>query len=705
MLIHHYNSSMVVVSFLVAIFVSFMALDMAARISTAEGPAAYGWLFGGAVAMGLGIWAMHFVGMLAFSLSIPLSYDLWITLLSMLIAVVIAGFALWQVSRPELPLERLSTSAIVVGAGIAAMHYTDMEALRIRPGIEYDLPLLAASVAIAIGAAGAALWIAFRLRKNTSHVLLARIAAATIMGTAISGIHYTSMAAANFPLNSVSGAASAAVGPGWLALVIVVVMLAVLTVTLLISAFDARLEARTAKWAMSLAESNEELSQQALYDNLTKLPNRSLLKDRLNQAIHKASRDQSNFALMFTDLDGFRTINDSLGHNTGDLLLVEVARRIRTIMRAQDTVARLGGDEFMVLVELSEPVAAATIAGRLVTLINQPFHINEHEFQVSASVGIVIYPEDGNNEHDLMVNAESAMYHTKRTGRNAYHFFKVSMNANTQNQLQGLRELRLALERKEFLLHYQPKLTSPNGPVLGAEALLRWQHPTRGLVMPVDFIPLAEKSGLIIPIGEWVLDEACRQMRKWFDLGHDNWKMAVNLSTLQFGHDDLLQVLQQTLIRHGLPAHCLTLEVTESTAMEDVDASMAILEQIAEIGIDISIDDFGTGYSSLLYLKRMPANELKIDRGFVSDLEYGTDDAAIVAAIVALGRTLDLRIVAEGVETAAQQAFLTELGCDALQGYLLGRPMEPELFIGAVAKFATMPDAHALVPVQLRLSA
>ncbi|QRX83149.1 bifunctional diguanylate cyclase/phosphodiesterase [Glaciimonas sp. PAMC28666] len=705
MLIHHYNSSMVVISFLVAMFVSFMALDMAARIGAAAGTAVYGWLFGGAVSMGLGIWTMHFVGMMAFSLSIPLSYDLSITLLSVLIAVVVAGFALWQVSRPELPLERLSTSAIVVGAGITAVHYTDMAALRIQPGIQYDPSLLAASVAIAIAAAAAALWITFRLRKNTSHVLLARVVAATVMGAAISSIHYTGMAAARIPLNSVSMPASAAVGPGWLALVIVVVVLAVLTVTLMISAFDARLEARTAKWAMSLAESNEELSHQALYDNLTKLPNRSLLKDRLNQAIHKAARDQSHFALMFTDLDGFRIINDSLGHNTGDLLLVEVAGRIRTIMRAQDTVARLGGDEFMVLVEFSEPVAAATIASRLVALINKPFHINAHEFQLSASVGIAIYPEDGSNEHDLMVNAESAMYHTKKTGRNAYHFFKVSMNAKTQNQLRGLQELRLALERNEFVLHYQPKLNAPNGPVLGAEALLRWQHPTRGLVMPADFIPLAEISGLIVPIGEWVLDEACRQMRKWYDLGNHDWRIAVNLSTLQFVHDDLLEVLQKTLARHDLPAHCLTLEVTESTAMEDVDASMAILEQIADLGIDISIDDFGTGYSSLLYLKRMPANELKIDRGFVSDLEYGTDDAAIVAAIVALGRTLDLRIVAEGVETEAQQAFLTELGCDALQGYLFGRPMDPALFIGAVEKFRTKLDTRSLVPVPLPILA
>lgn len=387
---------------------------------------------------------------------------------------------------------------------------------------------------------------------------------------------------------------------------------------------------------------------------------------------------------MFCDLDGFKAINDSLGHHVGDLMLVEVAQRVQSIMRSQDTVARLGGDEFVMVVDLKAPEDAVTVADKLVKIINQPFHIEKHELRVSASIGIAIYPEDGSSRHDLVINADAAMYHTKRSGRNGYHFFESSMNVNAHNQLQWLQDLRLALERR-FLLHYQPKYNSPNGPVLGAEALLRWQHPVHGLVGPDEFIGLAERSGLIVPIGAWVLDEACRQMKTWYDIGHEDWKIAVNLSALQFAQIDLIDLVKDTLARHGLPARCLTLEVTESTAMHDAESSLKTLQQIADLGVDISIDDFGTGYSSLLYLKRLPANELKIDRGFVRDLSDGNDDAAIISAIVALGRTLNLRIVAEGVETTKQQTFLTSVGCDALQGYLMGRPMPPDKFIEATS--------------------
>jgi len=508
---------------------------------------------------------------------------------------------------------------------------------------------------------------------------------ALVMGVGVAAMHYTGMAAANFRDDSICMAVRDGVSPGWLAILIVVVTLAVLTIALLTSLLDARLESRTAKLARSLAEANEELTQLVLHDHLTKLPNRSLLDDRLNQAIHKAAREGGHFSLMFCDLDGFKAINDSLGHHVGDLMLVEVAQRITATTRAQDTVARLGGDEFVIMVELKQPDDAMAIADKLVNIINEPFQIQGHELRVSASIGIAIYPEDGANRHDLVINADAAMYHTKRSGRNGYHFFEPSMNANAHNQLQWLQDLRLALERKEFVLHYQPKFHSPDGPVLGAEALLRWQHPLHGLVGPDEFIALAERSGLIVPIGAWVLDEACRQMKQWYTLGHENWKIAVNLSALQFAQMDLVEQVKATLRRHDLPARCLTLEVTESTAMQDAETSLKILQQIADLGVDISIDDFGTGYSSLLYLKRLPANELKIDRGFVRDLGDGTDDAAIIAAIVALGRTLNLRIVAEGVETSKQQEFLTEVGCDALQGYLMGRPMSAEKFTQTIA--------------------
>jgi len=681
MLIAHYDKLLVAVSLLVAILASYTALNMAERINSTQEYAGRYWLVGGAIAMGIGIWSMHFVGMLAFRLPIELSYDPWLSFTSLIIAVGVSGFALWIASRPVLPLQLLLRSAVLLGLGIAAMHYIGMAALLMAPGIEYNLWLFAASLAIAIAAAAAALWIAFRLRQKTPRIKLVRAAAAVVMGLAIVGMHYTGMTAANFPLGSVCMAVNNGVSPGWLAIVIILFTLAVLAIALVSALLDARLETRTAKLALSLATANEELMQMVLHDNLTKLPNRTLLEDRLNQAIHKAAREQGHFMLMFCDLDGFKTVNDSLGHQVGDQLLVEVAQRICGITRAQDTVARLGGDEFVIVAELHHPDEALQIANKLIEVFSEPFQLQKLTLRVSASVGIAIYPQDGSTRHDLVINADAAMYHTKHCGRNGYHFFESSMNNNAREQLQWLQDMRLALERKEFILYYQPKYRASDVTVIGAEALLRWQHPLRGLVGPGEFIGLAERSGLIVPIGAWVLDEACRQMKSWYQRGHQDWTVAVNLSALQFAQADLVDLVRDTLIRHDLPAHCLTLEVTESTAMHDAERSLGILRKIANLGVDISIDDFGTGYSSLLYLKRLPANELKIDRGFVHDLGCGSEDDAIISAIVALGRTLNLRIVAEGVETRKQQQFLTALGCDALQGFLLGHPMPVDQFL------------------------
>jgi diguanylate cyclase (GGDEF)-like protein len=683
MMLRSYDHRIVVISILVAMLASYTALDMANRIAINRNTAARWWLAGGSLAMGIGIWSMHFIGMLAFRLPIALSYDVWLSLLSLLVAMLVSAFALWQVSLPELPLRRLVLGALAMGGGIAAMHYTGMASMRMSPGVIYDPRWFALSLVIAVSAAGAALWIAFKLRQNMKQGRLARGAAAVVMGLAIAGMHYSGMAAAHFPLGSICTALVDGFSPSWLAVVIVIGTLAVLTIALLTSVLDARLETRTAKLAHSLARANRELTQQALHDGLTKLPNRVLFEDRLDQELQNAARERRHFALMFIDLDGFKAINDELGHHVGDLLLIEVARTVQGVMVGGDTVARLGGDEFVVLIEVAQPEDAAQVADRLVTLIGQPFTVETHELQVSASIGIAVYPEDGTTRHEMLVNADAAMYHTKRSGRNGYHFFAPSMNANAHHQLQLLHDMRRALENQEFVVHYQPKFTTRDERVLGAEALVRWQHPVRGLMPPDEFIPLAEKSGLIVPIGEWVLDQACAQMKQWVELGHSDWKMAVNFSAVQFAHEGLLDMVKGTLERYNLPPHCLTLEVTETTAMENVETSMITLEKIAALGVDISIDDFGTGYSSLLYLKRLPANELKIDRGFVRNLALGSDDEAIVAAVVALGRALNLRIVAEGVETEAQQSFLDEAGCDALQGFLLGRPMLPEQFIEA----------------------
>ncbi|QXI36534.1 putative bifunctional diguanylate cyclase/phosphodiesterase [Pseudomonas xantholysinigenes] len=681
MLIGSYSSSLVLISLCVAILASYTALDLTGRIATAKGRAVYLWMAGGAFAMGIGIWSMHFIGMLAFSLPIELGYDAVLTALSLLIAVASSGFALWLVSQPKLPLLQLAFGALIMGTGIACMHYMGMAALRMQPGIDYDPTLFGASLAIAVGASAAALWIAFRLRQHTPYVRQIRGVAAVVMGIAIVGMHYTGMAAANFPEGSFCGALTTGLAGDGLDYLVLITTLAVLSVALLTSVLDARLEARTAELARSLTLANQELTQLALHDTLTGLPNRTLLADRIEQAIGRVAEQGGCFALMFIDLDGFKPVNDAFGHHVGDLLLKAVAARLRGHLHSQDTLARIGGDEFVLLVELDEPDDAMNVAVKQVNLMAKPFRVAEHDLQLSASLGIVLYPGNGLDQHELLRNADAAMYHAKSAGKNGYSFFDASMNSNARQQLQLLQDLRTALEHNQFRLHYQPKFDAVQRQPIGAEALLRWEHPQHGLMLPDRFIGLAEKTGLIIPIGEWVLSEACRQMRQWMDEGHDDWRIAVNLSAIQFCHAGLVDSVAAALADNSLPANRLTLEITETTAMRDADASLHVLQRLSDMGVDLSIDDFGTGYSSLMYLKRLPANELKIDRGFVRDLEQDSDDAAIVSAIVALGQALGLRIVAEGVETDRQQDFLTRLGCDSLQGYLLGQPVPAEQFM------------------------
>ncbi|QTO54725.1 EAL domain-containing protein [Duffyella gerundensis] len=676
MLVTSYDAMMVIISVIVAMLASFTALDMAGRVATSSGKAALVWLIGGGFAMGVGIWAMHFIGMLSMTLPMVMSYDASLTAISMLIAIVASIFALWLVCYGELPALRLCGGALVLGSGVVAMHYTGMAALMFVPGIIWDWRWIALSVVIALVASGAALWLAFHLRTGNGRLTLMRIGASVLMGCAIAGMHYTGMAAASFPSHSHS--THMGVNGNWLALLVTVVTIAILGITLLVSMLDARLQARTSLLARSLAEANRELAQLALHDNLTRLPNRILLEDRLEQAISKASRENSQFALMFMDLDGFKAVNDAFGHHVGDNLLIAVSERMAQEVKGHFTLARMGGDEFVLLTEIDHPNDAATIADGLVKAIDRPFAVSRYELVVSLSIGIAVFPGDGADERELMFNADAAMYHTKNNGRNGYNFFQPSMNIQVQSQLQLNNDLWQALEHNELRLFYQPKYCAPCGPILGFEALLRWQHPVRGLLSPDVFLPIAEKTGMIVNIGSWVINEACRQLREWHDSGHPSWTVAVNLSALQFEQNNLVQTVTAALNRHGIPPEQLTLEVTETTAMRDPDESVRILTELTTLGVKASIDDFGTGYSSLLYLKRLPASELKIDRAFVNELESKPEDATILSAIVALAQSLNLKVVAEGVETAEQQAFLTSLGCNTLQGYLLGKPLPPD---------------------------
>ncbi|MBD9477646.1 bifunctional diguanylate cyclase/phosphodiesterase [Pseudoxanthomonas sp. PXM02] len=676
-----YNEILVLFSLLVAILASYTALDMAGRVATTQGVAARWWLAGGAFAMGLGVWSMHFVGMLAFDLPIPLGYDITLTFCSMLAAISSSAFALWLVSQAQLPFQRLALGAVLMGIGIALMHYIGMAALQMQPGIDYHPGWFTLSIVIAVVASGAALWIAFHLRRGGRRKHLLRVLAAVVMGFAIVGMHYTGMAAAEFPADSWCGAArDGGVPAQWLAILVVVATVAIMGIALIVSVLDRQMHARTHHLAHSLARANEELVQAALHDPLTRLPNRILLQDRIEQAIEKAKRKHEQFAVMFLDLDGFKGINDAYGHQAGDALLVDVAARVRGLLRSQDTLSRLGGDEFVLIIATTDPEGAAMVAQRIIdTVAATILWAQGVDLHVTASIGIALYPSDGDSERELMAHADAAMYHTKDNGRNGYTFFAPSMNISAHQQVKLLNELRRAVERNELVLHYQPKFAAPDYRMVGAEALLRWQHPEHGLLAPGAFIPAAERSGLILAIGDWVLDEACRQLRAWRDDGHEIANVAINLSPLQFSSPNLVETVAGALERHAVPASSLTLEITETTAMRDADASLGILDELTAMGVKISIDDFGTGYSSLLYLKRLPADELKIDRAFVRELETNSDDVAIVSSIIALGKTLNLRVVAEGVETPGQRHHLRRLGCDLYQGYLMGEPVAADM--------------------------
>lgn len=425
----------------------------------------------------------------------------------------------------------------------------------------------------------------------------------------------------------------------------------------------------------------QRMTHLAKHDVLTGQPNRLLLHERLEQAITFAQRHRRQMALLFLDLDYFKYINDSLGHAVGDQLLISVAKRLQACVRASDTVCRQGGDEFVILLtQIEQPQDAAQVAGKILTALVDPHIIGAHELQVSISIGISVYPNDGDNVDNIMKNADTAMYHAKSNGRNNYQFFRSEMNDYAMRRLMIEGHLRRALDQQEFVLHYQPQIQLDTGVMTGAEALIRWQHPELGLVFPIQFVPVAEESGLIVPIGHWVLREVCYQIRAWLDAGLQAVPVAVNVSAIELRHLQFINALEAILGETGLPAQYLKLELTESVLMHDTEASQCTLNALKAMGLGLAIDDFGTGYSSLSYLRRFPIDTLKIDSSFVRDMVTDPDDAAIVNAVIGMGRNLKQRVVAEGVENPKQLAMLRAQHCDTGQGYQFSQPLCAEEF-------------------------
>ena len=532
---------------------------------------------------------------------------------------------------------------------------------------------VAAALAIALGVVPVYRWLQ---RSATRPVLprrLHQIAVAALVGLALAAAHQASAWAAQLPIDAVSLHHLGVLSGNALTLLASVGSLFLLMALLLLSVMESRMRSALQSAAGQIVEATQN-------DALTGLLNRRSFERCLEIAAIRADADGSALAVLFVGLDSFKPVNDTFGRNVGDQLLCEMARRIRATARPGDKVARVGGDEFAVLMgRESDKTDAAALARRLIAAVAEASVIDGRHVQVTSSVGMVLYPQHGVHSTSL-AHAEAAAHSVKLSGGAACAFFEPHMLGGAREQLDMLRDLRLAIKNQELELFFQPKIHAPSGEITGAEALMRWHHPQRGMVSPAVFIPLAERYGLINELGNWLIEDACRQARAWRDAGL-RMRVAINLSVHQLGQDGLVERIRETLARYRIEPKQLTCEITESAAMDDTRATLAIIEQLSSAGVHLSIDDFGTGYSSLAYLRKLPAEELKIDRSFVLDLETSADARAVVDAVVQLAKALGLKVVAEGVETEQQQQILRSLGCDELQGYLFAKPMSAQALL------------------------
>ncbi|HSP05806.1 MAG TPA: EAL domain-containing protein, partial [Acidobacteriota bacterium] len=426
-------------------------------------------------------------------------------------------------------------------------------------------------------------------------------------------------------------------------------------------------------------KAEDQIAFQAYHDALTGLPNRNLFRDRLIQAVAQATRNRDGLAVLFLDLDHFKLINDTLGHSLGDWLLTRVAERLRKIVREVDTVARLGGDEFIVLLPgIRAGEDAARVAQKVLSGIDDPFRHETQDLFVTTSIGISLFPADGEDAETLIRSADNAMYRAKELGRNNYHLFSPSLNLRVQTRLSWERDLRRAVDRQEFVMYYQPQIQLQTGRIIGLEALIRWQHPDKGLVLPNSFIHVAEETRLIFPIGQWAVHTACRQLKEWQNGGFPHLQVSINLSARQFQHEGLMDFVQKTLAETGLSPSSLVVEITESIAMQNVELTLSVLKQLRKFGIRIALDDFGIGYSSLSYLKHFPVDIIKIDTTFVRDVGHGQEEDALVRAVIQLGANMNRQVIAEGIETSEQRNFLLQEGCDLAQGFLFSPAVPPD---------------------------
>lgn len=672
-----HDPSLVVLAYLVASAAGFTALAMANRVSstgTVAGRELWRWV--GGFALGGGIWSMHFIAMLSFSAPLTIGYDFHITLLSLVIAIVVSYVVMWVISRKRLAPWQYLAAAVTAGLGIATMHYSGMAAIQSAATLYYDPLLFTVSVLIAMGASLAAVILAFYFRGKTgerAHWL--RIVASLVMGGAIASMHFTGMAAMTLAVPSdvyaqVLKPAAESGEQNIIGIAIGVIALLIIITGIGASWADQRLREQHAK----LRRVAQQLNLVSQYDPLTNLFNGHAFTQLATRAL-SAVEPQQGWALLFIDLDNFKRINDSLGHSTGDQLLQLVTQRIRATLGGEDILARFSGDEFCVLAKVEHAYQAEQLASRVVDQLQSPFSLACGQLTQTASIGLSVFPTDSADYDALFKHAGLAVGYCKQHGRNRSVRFSPDLERRAQLDLTLEQDLRRALHEGQLEVHYQPIVISETGQVVSLEALARWNHPERGPISPEVFAPLAEQHGFITELDLWVAERACRDLMTLHQAGHPELRVAFNCSALNLSNRGLPSAIEQVLRRTGLHAAALTMEVTENALMANLNTAVEVLEEIRLLGVKISIDDFGSGYSSLAYLRRLPVNALKVDRSFIKEIPAQPNDMAITAAIIAMAHKLQLRVVAEGVETEEQLAFLRANDCDLIQGFLFSRPL------------------------------
>ncbi|BCU65863.1 hypothetical protein F941_00485 [Acinetobacter bouvetii DSM 14964 = CIP 107468] len=670
----HYDYSLVLVSAIVALLACYFAVSVEQTLFRGSRPK-YEWLIlicSGAL-LGAAIWCMHFVAIMASQMPGMQSFHLGLSLVSYLIAFAASVFAIWLTTRFTLPLFRLTLGAVLMGLGISGMHYTGMLALNIQGyEVRYEPVLAICSILIAIGGSWIAFLLAFR-NKHARHFRMAlKFAIAFTLTMTIVVMHYTGMAAMSFiPVNPAAHVEQAT-GFDLQLLTVIFMTCLILGVAFCVAMLERRLEERSRQ----LTKANRELANLAVQDNLTKLPNRLFLAEYAHFLFTDQRYQKDQIAFLYIDLDRFKAVNDVFGHHVGDQLLIQLANRLHRLLDEHSKLLRIGGDEFLMVLESATSEKASAVAEKILELIQDSFLIAGKEINVSGSIGIAMYPEHGSNLQDLLINADAAMLTSKDQGRNTFSLFCYSSDQNeAKSQTKLINDLYKAVEDQQFVLFYQPKFKACERGICGVEALIRWKHPSLGMLTPNMFIRGAEKTGLIIRMGYWALEEACKQIKAWEHTHPHFLPISVNLSAIQFEHKYLFATLEALLSKYKVDSSYLMIEITESTAMHHIENSIRTLERLRQMGIKLAIDDFGTGHSSFLYLKNLPVDELKIDKEFIYDLTPNSKEEMILESIIQLAIKLGLVVTAEGVETPLQAEILTRLGCQQLQGYLLGLPV------------------------------